>query len=280
MAKDEWTELHRWDVIYVEKLANSKVARLVLNRPDKRNAMSPQLMQDFQDALEFIRADDSIAVVITKGEGPVWCAGQDLHGLQEVHRGPLADWDRPQASTRLYNAVRLFPKVMIAQIHGYALGGALALLTSHDIVVAAEDAQIGMPEILRGSFGMNVTATLFHSNLAFKKLALLQLSGRNISGREADEIGIVSMAVSEAELESTTTQLAREIASRHPEALRHGKAAVELGRDLPLAQAMEVDRLLTVRMRTAVDPLSNLDDYLASQRGGTNTEYIRSDLRS
>ena len=278
MTTSEWSLLKSWDVIYVEQLADAKVARLVLNRPDKRNAMSPQLMANFQDALEFIRGQDSISVVITKGAGPVYCAGQDLHGLKATREGPLEDWDRPQPSTRLYNAVRLFPKIMIAQIHGYCLGGAVALLNSHDLAVVAENAQIGMPEILRGSFGMNVTATLYHSNIAYKKAALLQLSGRNITGREADELGIVSMAVAEDELEETTTQLAREISMRHPQALRHAKAAVDLGRDVPLTHAMEIDRLLTIRMRLEVDPLDNLDNYLDSQRGGTNTEYVRADL--
>ena len=84
----------------------------------------------------------------------------------------------------MFEAVRNFPKVTIAQVHGYCLGGALALMNSHDLVIAAVDVQIGMPEILRGSFGQMATSTLFHSGLPMKKAALIQLLGRNISGVE------------------------------------------------------------------------------------------------
>lgn len=273
-----WSRAESWEALYLERLDDAKVGRIVLNRPEKRNAMSLELMNNFHEALEIIRTDDSITVVITKGAGQVYCAGQDLPGLKKKWEGPLEDWDRPQASTRLYNAVRVFPKVMIAQVHGYCLGGAVALLNSHDLAVAADDAQIGMPEIIRGSFGMNVAATLFHSNIPFKKAAMLQLSGRNITGSEADALGIVSMSVPEAELEAVTTELAREISTRHPQALAHAKAAVDMGRDLPLQHAMQVDLLLTTRLRNAINPLDSVDDYLASQRGGTNTEYVRADV--
>jgi enoyl-CoA hydratase/carnithine racemase len=142
----------------------------------------------------------------------------------------------------------------------------VALLNSHDLAVAATDAQIGMPEILRGSYGQNVTATLFHSNIPFKKASLMQLSGRNLSGEQADRLGLVSMAVEPAELEPVTVQLATEIASRNPAALQHAKIAVHLGRDLPLAHAIEVDRLVTARMLTATDPFERVDDYLKSRK--------------
>ena len=121
------------------------------------------------------------------------------------------------------------------------------------------------------------TAALLHAGLPMKKFAMLQLSGRNLSGEEADRLGLVSAAVPGGELEAFTVTLAREIASRHPAVLQHAKIAVHLGRDIPLPQAMEVDRLVTARLRTAMDPTSTVDDYLGSQKGGTNTGYRRSD---
>jgi enoyl-CoA hydratase/carnithine racemase len=276
MAED-WTLIREWPVLRLERLAEGNVARIVLNRPQKRNALSHELIGAFLDALEEIRADDSLHVVITAANGPAWSAGLDLHDVAKRYAGRLEDWDRATPATRLYDTVRSFPRIMIAQVGGFCLGGAVALITAHDLVIAANDAQIGMPEIIRGSFGQNVTAALFHAGVPFKKIALLQLSGRNLSGTEADQIGLVSAAVEPSELEPFTLTLAREIASRHPAVLAHAKIAVQLGRDLPLPAAIEVDRLVTARLRSAMDPTATVSDYLQSQKGGTNTGYRRPD---
>jgi enoyl-CoA hydratase/carnithine racemase len=233
------------------------------------------LLRSIGEALEVVRADYSLQVVITRANGPVWSAGLDLNDLKSTHVGRLPDWDQSTPSTRIYELVRTFPRIMIAQVHGYVLGGALALLTSHDIAIAASDTQIGMPEILRGSYGQNVTAALFHANIPIKKLTLLQLSGRNLTGDEAERIGIVSMSVPRDDLEATTVQLASEISTRSPAALAHSKIAIHVGRELPIERALQIDRLATARMLTDTDPFSELDSYLDSQKGGTNTAYAK-----
>src|SRR5207247_7966011 len=154
-------------------------------------------------------------VVITKGAGAVYSSGLDLNFLREVSNGPMLDWDRPNITIQIAEMLRGFPRIMIAQVHGYCLGGALGIINCHDLVFAGDDAQIGMPEVLRGSFGQLVTATLLHSGLPVKKLALIALGGRNISGQEADALGIVSQAVPAERLEEHTTAFARDLETRH-----------------------------------------------------------------
>ena len=273
----QWRKIRDWPVLYLEALDEKGVARITFNRYEKRNALSVELIESCLEALEEVRSNQSIQVVITRGGGGVYSAGLDLHDLGSVTRARLADWDRPTPGTQLYETVRTFPRIMIAQIQGYCLGGAVALLNSHDLAVAASNAQIGMPEILRGSYGQSVTATLFHAGIPFKKLSLLQLGGRNLTGVEAERLGLVSEVVDEAELEAHTTTLATEIASRHPAALRHAKIAVHLGRDVPLPHALQIDRLVTARMQTEVDAFGDLDSYLESQKGGPNVSYRRPD---
>ena len=143
---------------------------------------------------------------------------------------------------------------------------------------AAEDVQFGMPEILRGSFGQLVTSTLVHGAIPIKKVALMQLVGRNISGAEADRWGIISQALPAAELETTVTGIAREIAARHPAPLEHAKITVQMGRDLSLSQAIQLDQLVAARMRRVMDPTELVDSYLQSQKGGPNREYTRPDV--
>jgi enoyl-CoA hydratase/carnithine racemase len=275
---DTWRQLKQWPELILERLADAGVARIVLNRPQQRNAWTAALAAAFFESLEIVRADRELKVVVTKGAGSCFSSGLDLHFLKSVSSGPLLDWDRPTATIQLAEAIRVFPRVMIAQVHGYCLGGALGIMNCHDLVFAAADAQLGMPEILRGSFGQLVTATLIHGRIPIKKVALIQLVGRNLTGAEADRLGIVSQAVPAVELEDTVTGIAREIASRHLATLEHAKIAAQLDRDLSLSQAIQLAMLVGARMKSAMDPTGDVDSYLDSQKGGPNLSYKRPDV--
>ena len=239
---DKWRILKQWPELILEHLEDSGVARVVLNRPDKRNCLNEPLVEAWFEALDIVRADRDTKVVITKGAGICFSSGLDLHFLRKVSEEPR-DWDRPTPTVQMAEALRVFPRVVIAQVHGYCLGGALGVMNCHDLVFAAEDAQLGMPEILRGSFGQLVTSTLVHGGIPIKKVALMQLVGRNISGAEADRWGVISQALPAAELEATVTGIARDIAARHLAPLEHAKITVQMGRDLSVSQAIQLDQL-------------------------------------
>ncbi len=274
---ESWETLKDWPELILERAEDAGVARITFNRPEKRNALNGELVEAFFESLSIIRADREVKAVITRGSGKAYSSGLDLHFLREM-AAVQRDWDRPTPTIQLAEAIRAFPRVMIAQVHGYCLGGALGIMNCHDIVFAANDAQLGMPEILRGSFGQLVTSTLVHGGIPVKKVALLQLVGRNFSGQEADALGIVSQAVPAGELEATTTQVAFEIASRHLAPLEHAKITVQMGRDLSLSQAIQLDQLVGERLRRAMDPTGDVDAYLESQKGGPNVTYKRPDL--
>jgi enoyl-CoA hydratase/carnithine racemase len=275
---DDWVSMHVWPELYLEQLPGCGVARIVLNRPEKRNSLTGTLLEAYFEALAIIRADRELKVVITKGAGSVFSSGMYLPYLREIAKGPLPDWDTSFPNIRLTEALRVFPRVTIAQVHGYCLGASLALMNAHDLVIAADDVQIGMPEVMRGSFGQIATATLFHANIPIKKSAFMQLVGRNVSGAEADRLGLVSMAVPAAELESTTTELARELGMRHLVTLEHAKIAVQMGRDLPLSDAIKLDQLVGSRQARGVDATADVESYLKSQKGGPNLAYKRPDV--
>jgi enoyl-CoA hydratase/carnithine racemase len=239
--------------------------------------LNAALVTAWFEALEIVRADREIKAVITKGAGICFSSGLDLHFLRKVSEEPR-DWDRPTLTVQMAEALRAFPRVIIAQVHGYCLGGALGIMNCHDLVFAADDAQLGMPEILRGSFGQLVTSTLVHGAIPLKKVALMQLVGRNISGTEADRWGVISQAVPVADLETTVTGVAREIAARHLAPLEHAKITVQMGRDLSLSQAIQLDQLVSARMRRAMDPTEHVENYLKSQKGGPNLTYKRPDV--
>jgi len=276
---DKWIVNKEWPDLILERLEDAGVARITLNRPEKRNALNEALVEAFFESLEIIRADREIKAVVTRGAGKVYSAGLDLHFLRDVSNEGLLDWDRPTPTIQLAEALRGFPRIMIAQVHGYCLGGALGIMNCHDLVFAANDAQFGMPEILRGSFGQLVTSTLIHGSIPMKKVTLMQLVGKNISGEEADRWGVISQSMPLAELEDTVTEIARDLGSRHLAPLEHSKITVQMGRDLSMSQAIELDQLVGQRLRRAMDPLGDVESYLESQKGGPNLKYKRPDVK-
>ena len=276
---DKWIVNKEWPNLILERLEDAGVARITLNRPEKRNALNEALVEAFFESLEIIRADRDIKAVVTRGAGKVYSAGLDLHFLRNVSNEGLLDWDRPTPTIQLAEALRGFPRIMIAQVHGYCLGGALGIMNCHDLVFAANDAQFGMPEILRGSFGQLVTSTLIHGSIPMKKVTLMQLVGKNISGEEADRWGVISQSMPLVELEDTVTEIARDLGSRHLAPLEHSKITVQMGRDLSMSQAIELDQLVGQRLRRAMDPLGDVESYLESQKGGPNLKYKRPDVK-
>jgi enoyl-CoA hydratase/carnithine racemase len=259
-------------------MSDAGVARIVFNRPEKRNAQTGTMVQSIFKALEIVRGERELKVVITKGDGPSYSAGLDLHFLHSLDHEPLRDFDRPAVTTSLVEALIDYPRITIAQVHGYCLGGSLGLMNVHDLVIAAVDAQLGMPEIPRGSFGEIATSTLFHAQIPLKKAALIALTARNVSGAEADRMGLVSMSVPADELEERTNEIARRISMNHLAPLQHHKIAVQMGRDRSLRDAIRLDQLVGERQFIDVDPTGDVEGWLNSQKGGPNATYKRSDV--
>lgn len=263
--------------IVLEKFPARKVAHVVLNRPEKRNALDLETITEVIAALDEVRNDPEIRVVVTKANGPSFCSGIDLHYLRAFHAQPPMDWERSSAPRALFDCIRDFPKVTIAQVHGYCVGGGLVLMMSHDLAFAAGNSQLGMPEIIRGSFGQMATSNLYHSGIPIKKAAMIQFTGYNVSGIDADRMGLVSQSVDESELEAFTTRLADQIATYHPGAVASAKVAVQMGRKLPLPDAMKMDQLVGAWQQQLIDPLAHVEDYLSSQVGGPKPGYKRPD---
>jgi enoyl-CoA hydratase/carnithine racemase len=274
---DSWVTIKEWPELRLERLSDAGVARIVLNRPEKKNSLNGEIFAAFFASLELVRADRELKILITKGEGGCYSSGFYLPFLRAHSHEGLADWDRPRTMDRLAEELRFFPRVTIAQVEGYCLGGALAMMNSHDLVFAADNAQMGMPEVMRGSFGQFATCTTFHAQIPVKKAAYIQLVGENLTGTEADRLGLVSKAFPAAEVEAKTNAIARQLSMRHLAVLEHAKIAAQMGRDMPLTEAMKLDHLVGQRLAKAVDATGDIDSYLKTQKGGPNLEYKRPD---
>jgi len=202
---------------------SSGVARLTINRPERRNAMSWAVLTELRQAIAEARADADVRVVVLTGAGDkAFCAGADLTGMRsdanyvEVHdaRGELA---------RLFDDLWALGKPTIARVRGYALAGGFGLALACDFVVVADDARFGTPEIDVGLWPYMITVPLVRS-MAPKKVLELMLTGRRVDAVEADRLGFVTRVVPVAELDEAVDELAATLASKSP-------AIVKLGRD-------------------------------------------------
>ncbi len=250
------------------------IAWLTLNRPERKNALSKALMAEIIDCLKDLRENDRIRCIVTTGAGDSFCSGLDLYDLRESWKRKRR-WDEGGSAREIVTLLRGCPQVTIAAVNGYCLGGGLVLVNGHDLAFAADTAKIGMPEIIRGSYGAIATPTLFHSGIPMKKAFYIQLTGRNLTAEEAEKIGLVSKVVPEKQLMDSVNQLAREIASRDPATLEHAKIAAYTERDLEFNKALQVDDLVAHRQKYYTNPLNDVEDYLRSQKGGANLGYVK-----
>src|ERR1700720_243422 len=216
------------------------VAIITLNRPAKRNAMSPTLHLEMADVLEKLRYEPASRVLIITGAGESFCAGMDLKQFFMDLKDNPPEFDRifRIATEWRFRTLRYYPKPTIAMVNGYCFGGAFSIVEGCDLAVAAEEATFGLSEInFKGFPGGSVSKSL--ANLFRPRDALFYgLTGRRFDGRTAASIGFVNLAFPAAQLRAETLKLAREIAAKDPAALRATKEAYRFSLEMPWEAAM------------------------------------------
>jgi len=255
------------------------VAWLTFNRPEKKNAMSRRLMSELIGALKEIGDNEKIKCIVTTGSADSYSSGLDLYDLRESWKRKRK-WDEGGNTYEIVRILRSLPQVTVAAVRGWCLGGGLAVINGHDLCIAGESAKFGMPEVIRGSYGAVATSTLFHSGIPFKKAFYIQLTGRNLSAAEAERIGLISQVVPDDQLMATVEQLAKELGSRNAATLESAKIAAYMEKDVDFLTALRTDDLVSHRMRYYTNPLSDVEGYLHSQKGGGTTAYAKPEDRS
>ena len=190
---------------------DGRVARLTLNRPDRLNAIDDEMPRQLRDAVETANRDDAVHVVVLGGAGRAFCSGYDLRLYAEKADPQQRTWDPVQdyrfmsENTACFMSLWRSPKPVICKVHGYAVAGGSDLALSADLVVMAEDAQIGYPPAR--VWGCPTTAMWLY-RVGAERAKRLLLTGDLISGLEAARIGLVCDAVPAAKLDAVVDQLA------------------------------------------------------------------------
>ncbi|MGA0594981.1 enoyl-CoA hydratase-related protein [Enterovirga sp. CN4-39] len=237
------------------------VATLVMSRPEARNALSSALVAEMTGALDDLDRDDTVRVVLVTGEGRDFAAGADVHEMICMNVQDAVAKDFAGCCTRLGE----FRKPVVAAVAGYALGGGCELVEMCDVVIAAEDARFGHPEIALGTMsGAGGTQRL--PRLVGRHVALdLLLTGRHLTAAEARMVGLVSRVVPREDLMKEAEAVARTIASFPPMAVRAIKEAVGRTESLPLQDGLALERRM-FHLTFASDERRDRMEAFASRR--------------
>ncbi|HET8622223.1 MAG TPA: enoyl-CoA hydratase-related protein [Gemmatimonadales bacterium] len=205
------------DVLLVRD--DGAVRTLSLNRPDKRNALSAELIDRLSAELDGADLDAEVRVVVLRGEGRDFCAGADLtEQLASAGRETAVNEADALRLGTLFVKLRALPKPVVARVHGNALAGGCGLATACDLVVAADGARFGYPEMQRGfvpAMVMVILRRLTGERVAFD----LAATGRIISAEQAATFGLITRVTPEAQLDQTVDSIVRPLVDGSPTAL-------------------------------------------------------------
>jgi trans-feruloyl-CoA hydratase/vanillin synthase len=227
----------RWTTVLVE--LEEGIAWVTLNRPEKRNAMSPTLNREMTEVLEALELDPDARVLVLTGAGESWSAGMDLKeyfretdGAPEVFQEKL----RRDASTWQWKLLRMYAKPTIAMVNGWCFGGAFSPLVACDLAIASDTAVFGLSEINWGIPPGNLVSKAVADTMGHRKALEYIMTGDTFTGTEAAAMGLVNRSVPLDQLREETTKLARKLAEKNAVVIRAAKHGFKRGRELTWEQ--------------------------------------------
>jgi feruloyl-CoA hydratase/lyase len=212
---------------------------VILNRPEKRNCMNPQMHFEMSEILRELETDAETQVMVLTGAGEAWCAGQDLKQFfRELDNDPVGRWRAGQATSEWrFDRLYLFPKPTIAMVNGYCFGGAFTQLFSCDFAIAAEEATFGLSEVNWGIIPGGIVTKVVADALAYRDALYYIMTGDHFDGKQAASMRLVNYAVPRDRLREETVALCNKLKSKNPAALRACKEAYKVIRTMDYTQA-------------------------------------------
>ncbi len=220
--------------------AEESVATVTLNRPEARNALDRATRRELLAALEQIAGDRSLRVVILTGAGDkAFCAGGDLREVEKFT--PLEARDYIELSRAVTLTLQTMPQPVIAAVRGHALGGGFELALACDLIIAAEDARLGHPQVKIGLIpGGGATQRLPRAIGPYRARQYI-FTGEILTAREAERLGLVNQVVAAEALPSAALDWARRLLAMSPTALALAKACLQQAQETPLSAGLRYE---------------------------------------
>lgn len=242
------------------------IANITLNRPEVRNSLSAELMEEIIQALSASKRDPEVRVVVIRGAGgKAFCAGADLGKVGEKSSNIIEMRAHLSKYADLILALADVGKPTVAAVQGYALAGGCGLAVACDLTIASEKAKFGVPEVNVGLWGMIITAPIFRA-VSMKKGLELFYTGKHIDAYEAEKIGMVNKVVPHESLAEETLSLASELASKSPLAMRMGREAYYTSRDMEYTKAVKYLREMVTPLACSEDCQEGITAFLEKRK--------------
>jgi enoyl-CoA hydratase/carnithine racemase len=239
-------------------LEDGGVALLLLNRPEARNALSPEMMEQLAAELERLDPDPEVRCAVIAGSEKVFAAGADIKAMSE--RSFAEALRHPAAS--FWRRLVAIKTPLIAAVSGYALGGGCELALACDMVVASETAVFGQPEITLGIIPGGGGTQRLARTIGKQRAMEYVLTGRRFDARAAESLGLVNRVTASDEWLDGAMALAREVAERPPIAARLGKQAVLAAEETGLSAGLESERRLYELAMATEDRVEGMRAFL------------------
>lgn len=227
----------RWKTVEVK--VDGGIGWITLNRPEKRNAMSPTLNREMIDVLETLELDDEAQVIVLTGAGDAWSAGMDLKEyFRETDGQPeiLQERVRRDCSQWQWKLLRMYSKATIAMVNGWCFGGAFSPLVACDLAIAADDAVFGLSEINWGIPPGNLVSKAVADTMGHRQALHYIMTGETFTGAQAAQMGLINKSVPKAQLRDAVVTLAQTLLEKNPVVLRYAKQGFKRARELTWEQ--------------------------------------------
>jgi len=228
-----------YETVLIEK--EDGITWLIMNRPEKRNAMSPQLHIEMDDALADLAVDPETQILVLTGAGEAFCAGQDIRLYFRANDDAPAARAKARHASNQWRWQRLstFPQPTIAMVNGFCFGGGFTQVCACDLAVAADEALFGLSEVNWGILPGGIVSWNVAQTLNFRDGMYYALTGDTFDGRKAKEIGFVNFSFPKEKLRDETVKLARKLMEKSPAVLRYTKEALRAVRFMNEPQAAD-----------------------------------------
>ena len=229
----------KYETIKIER--EGGITWVILNRPDKRNAMSPQLHLDMDDALDELSTDEQTEVLIITGAGEAFCAGQDIRlYFRGTEQDPKTRAKARRASNQWrWQKLSTFPKPTIAMVNGFCFGGGFTQVCACDFAIASDDAIFGLSEVNWGILPGGIVSWNVVQTMNFRDAMYYAMTGDTFDGKKAKEIGFVNFSYPKDKLREGTVALAKKLMEKAPTVLQYTKEGIRAVRFMNEPQAAD-----------------------------------------
>ena len=229
----------KYETVLIEK--EDGITWLIMNRPEKRNAMSPQLHVEMDDALAELAVDPQTQVLVLTGAGEAFCAGQDIKLYFRANDDAPAARAKARHASNQWRWQRLstFPQPTIAMVNGFCFGGGFTQVCACDLAIASNEALFGLSEVNWGILPGGIVSWNVAQTLNFRDGMYYALTGDTFDGKKAKEIGFVNFSYPKATLRQETVRLAHKLMEKSPAVLRYTKEALRAVRFMNEPQAAD-----------------------------------------